>query len=83
MMIRRTTDETSPLRRNQIHPACNHLNQHVCRTPSNRVGVELAFFKLVAISQMPQENYTTSKVKHPEKVLSVSFIPANQSAEVL
>lgn len=31
-------------RGNQIHPACRHLNQEVCRTPSNRVGVGLAHF---------------------------------------
>lgn len=31
-------------RENQIHPACRHLNQEVCRITSNRAGVGLAHF---------------------------------------
>ena len=39
--------------------------------------------RLQAISQMPQQNYTAGDVKHPTKVLSVSSISHNESAEVL
>jgi len=39
--------------------------------------------RLQGISQIPQQDYTAAKIKHPKKVLSISFITDNQPAEVL
>ena len=39
--------------------------------------------RLEPISQIPQQDYATAEMEHPEKVLSVSFVPDNQPPEVL
>jgi len=45
-------------------------------------GVSI-LFSLEAISQIPQQDYAATKVKHSKKVLRISFVPDNEPAEVL
>ena len=66
------------------------LQEHrciICGSPTTGFGVftpdNERNFRLQGISQIPQQDYTAAKIKHPKKVLSISFITDNQPAEVL